>query len=80
MVTSGESGSATVAYLFTHPLYRARGLATTEIVMGMNSLMKRGVSNLNVWVVDVDLVSRRLFGKLGFSEGRKLNQMQMRIR
>jgi hypothetical protein len=48
--------------------------------MDMNRLLKRGFSTLSVWVVDADLVARRLFGKLGFREDRKLIQMDMRIR
>src|SRR5208282_1626633 len=35
-VTSLSNGTANISELFTHPLYRARGLATSEVAMAMN--------------------------------------------
>ena|GEM_PF-667335 len=67
-VTSVSTGTATISEIFTHPLYRARGLATSEVAMAMNRLAKRNFSKLNVWVDDGNDVACRLFGKLGFEQ------------
>jgi ribosomal protein S18 acetylase RimI-like enzyme len=67
-VTSLPDGTANISELFTHPLYRARGLATSEVAMAMNRLAKRNYSKLNVWVDDGNDVACRLFSKLGFEQ------------
>ncbi|MGO9643306.1 MAG: GNAT family N-acetyltransferase [Candidatus Bathyarchaeia archaeon] len=68
-VTSPSKGAANISELFTHPLYRARGLATSEVAMAMNRLAKRNYSKLNVWGVDDgNDVACRLFSKLGFEQ------------
>ncbi len=74
-VTCDSPDIANVAQLFTHPLYRARGLATTEIASSMNRLIKRGVSTLAVWLSESNHVAKRLFGKLGFNQDRKVIRM-----
>jgi len=68
LVTSPSKETAKISELFTHPLYRARGLATSEVTMAMNRLAKRNYSNLNVRVDAVNDVACRLFGKLGFEQ------------
>jgi predicted GNAT family acetyltransferase len=65
-VTSPAKGTANISELFTHPLYRARGLATSEVAMAMNRLAERNYSKLNVWVDEGNSVACRLFSKLGF--------------
>jgi len=67
-VTSPSDGTAYITELFTHPLYRARGLATAEIAMAMNRLVPRNYSKLNVWVDDTNGVACRLFSKLSFNQ------------
>jgi ribosomal protein S18 acetylase RimI-like enzyme len=79
-ITSDFPRSASVTQLFTHPLYRARGLATGEITNGMNRLLRLGFSTLNVWVSQDNDVARRLFVKLGFREDGKLVQMTTRAK
>jgi predicted GNAT family acetyltransferase len=75
LVTASGTGIANVVELFTHPLYRARGLATTEIAMSMNRLRKAHFSTLRVLVKEEDGVARRLFEKLGFKKDLRLVQM-----
>lgn len=75
LVTLTSSSEANVAQLFTHPLYRARGLATGEIAMSMNRLRKLGVQNLTVWVAETNEVARRLFSKLAFKVDDKLVEL-----
>jgi GNAT superfamily N-acetyltransferase len=78
-ITLSSPREAHVAQLFTHPLYRARGLATTELATGMNKLAKRGVQTLTVWLGESNEIAGRLFGKLGFKQERKLVEMVSRI-
>jgi GNAT superfamily N-acetyltransferase len=79
-ITLRSPREAQVAQLFTHPLYRARGLATTEVATGMNKLVKRGVQTLTVWLGESNEIAVRLFAKLGFKQERKLLEMVSRIR
>ena len=79
-VTIESTTVARVAEMFTHPLYRARGLATTEIASSMNKLIKRGFSKMTAWVPANDDVTRRLFGKLGFKEDGKLAELTHALR
>lgn len=74
-ITFSFPREAHVAQLFTHPLYRARGLATTEVATGMNKLVKRGVQALTVWLGESNEIAGRLFAKLGFKQERKLVEM-----
>lgn len=74
-VTLGSPREAMVAELFTHPLYRARGLATTEVATAMNRLFKRGVQTLTVRFSENNEIAGRLFAKLGFKQERKLAEM-----
>jgi len=78
-VTLNSPEEANVTQLFTHPLYRARGLATTEVATSMNKLLKRGVRTLMVWVTQNNDIAGRLFTKLGFKESHKLVEMAARI-
>jgi GNAT superfamily N-acetyltransferase len=66
LLTVDSPGQAKIAQLFTHPLYRARGLATTEIAVAMNRLVASGIGNLIVWNRESDDVVRRLLTKMGF--------------
>jgi RimJ/RimL family protein N-acetyltransferase len=79
-ITYDSPHSASVAELFTHPLYRARGLATTEISTGMNRLLKLGFMTLSIWVSEDNEVAKRLFSKLGFREDGRLVQMTARAK
>lgn len=78
-ITLPSPKKAHVEQLFTHPLYRARGLATTEVATGMNRLAERGVQALSVWVGEDNETGRRLFGKLGFKQQQKSVEMASRI-
>jgi GNAT superfamily N-acetyltransferase len=66
---------AHVAQLFTHPLYRARGLATIEIATAMNRLLEQGVQRLTVQLSERNEIACRLFAKLGFKQEGKLAEM-----
>jgi len=68
---STSDTEANISELFTHPLYRARGLATSEVMMTMNRLSKRNYSSLNVWVDESNEVACRLFSKLKFEQTNK---------
>lgn len=78
-ITLPSPTEAHVAQLYTHPLYRARGLATTEVATGMNKLVKRGVQTLTVWLGEDNEIAGRLFAKLGFKLQQKLVEMVSRI-
>ncbi len=81
LVTRVSPAEANVSQLFTHPLYRARGLATTEIASAMNSLVKegKGVTRLTVWSPEANEVMKRLLDKMGFAQDRRLVEMTSRI-
>ena len=81
LVTRVSLAEANVSQLFTHPLYRARGLATTEIASAMNSLVKegKGVTRLTVWSPEANDVMKRLLDKMGFAQDRRLVEMTSRI-
>lgn len=78
-VTLRSPRDALVAELFTHPLYRARGLATIELATAMNRLLKRGVQTLTVRFGEKNEIAGRLFAKLGFKQERKVAEMVMVI-
>jgi GNAT superfamily N-acetyltransferase len=79
LVTLDSPGEAKIEQLFTHPLYRARGLATTEIAAAMNRLVASGVQNLTLWNRDGNDVVRRLLNKMGFKKDRTVVEMISRI-
>ena len=78
LLTADSPDEARIAQLFTHPLYRARGLATTEIAVAMNRLVASGIGNLVVWNRESDDVVRRLLTKMDFKEGRRVVEMVAR--
>jgi predicted GNAT family acetyltransferase len=75
LLTADLPGEAKIDQLFTHPLYRARGLATLEIAAAMNRLTVSGVSSLNVWNREGNDVIKRLLGKMGFRQQRTVVEM-----
>jgi GNAT superfamily N-acetyltransferase len=79
-ITSSSPGTATISELFTHPLYRARGLATSEIATARNRLAKRNYSTLNVWIDETNDVACRLFTKLGFQEKTKKMTLSKKLK
>ncbi len=80
LVTRVSPVEANVAQVFTHPLYRAAGLATTEIASAMNRLVKegKGVTKLTVWSPATNEVMKRLLDKMGFVKDRELVQLTAR--
>jgi ribosomal protein S18 acetylase RimI-like enzyme len=66
LINSNGPKAARIMELFTHPLYRARGLATAEVCTCMNHLSKDNVSTLGVSVSEDNEVAKRLFAKLDF--------------
>jgi predicted GNAT family acetyltransferase len=68
LIVMDSPDQARIAQLFTHPLYRARGLATTEIAFAMNRLSATGVKSLTAWSQEGDDVVKRLLTKMGFAE------------
>jgi ribosomal protein S18 acetylase RimI-like enzyme len=79
-ITSPSKGTANISELFTHPLYRARGLATFEVATAMNRLAKRNYSKLNVRVDESNQVARRLFSKLGFEQTDKTMTVSKKLK
>ena len=81
LLTRVSASEANVSQVFTHPLYRARGLATTEIASAMNRLVKeeKGITRLTVWSHETNEVMKRLLDKMGFSQDRKLVEMTSSI-
>ena len=78
LITLGEGNMASVVELFTHPLYRARGFATTELAAGMNWLVQNKVDVLTAWVPNSNDVARRLFAKIGFKEDKQVVELVAR--
>jgi len=74
-----EYGGAVVSELFTDPLYRARGLATTELMMCMNMLARTRIPLLRVAVEEKNEVTIRLLLKLGFAEDLRMTIMVRKI-
>ena len=81
LLTRVSPAEVNVSQLFTHPLYRARGLATTEIAAAMNRLAKEGegVTKLTVWSPETNEVMQRLLAKMGFTPDRKVAKMTLKI-
>ena len=76
LLTMDSPGEAKIEQLFTHPLYRARGLATTEIAASMNYLAASGVKSLIGWNREGDEVVRRLLTKMGFRQDRTVVEVK----
>jgi hypothetical protein len=72
LITEQSPGEATITQMFTHPLYRARGLATTEITSGMNRLLGSGFRHLAAWNSESNTVVTRLLTKMEFKEDRRV--------
>ena len=79
LLTSDVPDEARIEQIFTHPLYRARGLATTEIAAAMNQLSASGFTSLTVWNRESNDVVRRLFAKMGFRQERTVLEMSSTI-
>ena len=77
LVTVDGPAEAKIVQLFTHPLYRARGLATIEIAAAMNRLCISGVTTLSAWIREDNEVVRRLLGNLGFKPEGALVEMSV---
>jgi GNAT superfamily N-acetyltransferase len=75
LLTVESPGEVRIEQVFTHPLYRARGLATTEIAASMNRLASTGVKSLTAWDRDGDDVVRRLLTKIGFQQDRTVVEL-----
>ena len=78
-IATQEPGEAEIVRLFTHPLYRARGLATTEIAAAMNRLSASGVKSLSAWNREDNEVVRRLLTKMGFEKGKAVVELSANI-
>ncbi|HUK49944.1 MAG TPA: hypothetical protein VLV18_02815 [Terriglobales bacterium] len=72
LMTMNSADEANIVELFTHPLYRARGLATTELAAGMNWLVKNKVESLKTWIPSSNDIAYRLFSKIGLQEDRRV--------
>jgi RimJ/RimL family protein N-acetyltransferase len=81
LLTRASPAEANVSQVFTHPLYRARGLATTEIAFAMNRLVKeeKGVTRLTILSPETNDVMKRLLDKMGFTQDGTLVEMTSRI-
>lgn len=75
LLTVDLPGEAEIAQLFTHSLYRARGLATTEITAAMNQLAASGMGSLSAWNREGNDAVRRLLTKMGFRQDRAVVEM-----
>jgi len=79
LIATQEPGQAEIVRLFTHPLYRARGLATTEIAAAMNRLSASGVKSVSAWNREGDEVVRRLLAKMGFEKRRAVVEVSASV-
>lgn len=61
-------GLPTIADVFTHPLYRARGLATSLITECLNILFRNGQPGLEIVVDSMNEPMIRILRKLDFEE------------
>jgi len=76
LVTVNSASEASVVELFTHPLYRARGLATTELAAGMNWLVKNKVKSVQAWIPSSNDIACRLFSKMGLHENSRVIRIE----
>jgi GNAT superfamily N-acetyltransferase len=81
LLTRVSPTEVNVSQVFTHPLYRARGLATTEIASAMDRLVKEGegVTKLTVWSPETNDVMKRLLTKMGFAPDKRAVEMTSKI-
>jgi ribosomal protein S18 acetylase RimI-like enzyme len=75
LLTVDSPGIGSITQLFTHPLYRARGLATTEITAAMNRLVASGIGSLTMWSREGNDILMRLLTKLDFGQDRRVVEM-----
>jgi len=75
LLTLDKPSEASINQLFTHPLYRARGLATVEIAASMNQLVASGIGTITAWVGERNDVVKRLLTKMEFRQGRSVIEM-----
>jgi GNAT superfamily N-acetyltransferase len=75
LITEYSPGEARITQMFTHPLYRARGLTTAEIASGMRWLLGAGCRRLIVWNSEGNAVVTRLLKKMGFNEDERVREM-----
>ncbi len=69
VLTCEEKGVPLLAYIYTHPHWRNRGLGTALIRLVMNALARRGYSTVTLRVATANEDAQRLYRRLGFSEG-----------
>jgi len=79
LLTAGATGEARIEQLFTHPLYRARGLATTEIAAAMRQLSASSFTSLTAWNRESNEVVTRLLEKMGFNREKTMLEMSSAI-
>lgn len=72
LITLRSTFEAVVSQIFTHPLYRARGLATQEVQSAMNCLTKHGIRTLSASIPENHEVMRRLLMKLGMRQDQRI--------
>jgi hypothetical protein len=75
LFTEYSPGQARITQMFTHPLYRARGLATIEIASGMSRLLGTGIRRVIAWNREGNRVVTRLLTKLEFKEDERATEM-----
>jgi len=75
LITEYSPSEARITQVFTHPLYRARGLATVEIASGLSRLLGAGVQRVIVWNKESNGVVTRLLTKMEFKEDERVTEM-----
>jgi GNAT superfamily N-acetyltransferase len=68
VITCEENGVPLLPYIYTHPDWQGRGLATALIQYAMNALLDRGHKQVRLRVAHANLRARRLYEHIGFVE------------
>ena len=67
-LTCDENGVPLLGYIYTHPDWQNRGLATSLIAIAMNALARRGYDIVSLRVATANDAAQRLYRRLGFEE------------
>jgi GNAT superfamily N-acetyltransferase len=66
VITCKEKGVPLLPYIYTHPDWQRRGLASALIQYAMNALLDRGYKQVRLRVALANLSARRLYEHFGF--------------
>jgi ribosomal protein S18 acetylase RimI-like enzyme len=68
VLTTNEDSHPLFAYVYTHPDFQRRGMATSLLQRCMKALHKRGFDHVRLRVALANERARRVYERLGFAE------------